>query len=94
MDLEAVFNDVFENCKTVDRDRNIFNNPGIFFLADSESFLSDIHPSDQVVLKKMLAETLDVVDSEDSISMVHLVCKQGLSHTVDKIADYYAAIGK
>jgi len=93
VDLEAVFNDVFENCKTVDSDRNIFNNPGIFFLPDSESFLSDIHPSDQVVLKKMLAETLDVVDSEDSISMVHLVCKQGLSHTVDKIADYYAAIG-
>jgi len=93
VDLEAVFNDVFENFKTVDSNRNIFNNPGIFFLPGTEGYLSDIHPSDQVVLKKMLAETLDVVDSEDSISMVHLVCKQGLSHTVDKIADYYAAIG-
>jgi len=93
VDLEAVFNDVFENCKTLETDRNIFYNPAIFFLPDSESFLSDIHPSDQSVLKKMFAETLDVVDSEDSISMIHLVCKQGLSHTVDRIADYYAAIG-
>merc|ERR1711874_92553 len=93
VDLEAVINDVFENCKTLESDRNIFNNPGIFFLPTSENFLSDIHPSDQGVLKQMFAETMDVLDSEDSISMAHLVCKQGLGYTVDKIAEYYAAIG-
>ena len=94
VDLEAVLNDIFENCKTLETDRNIFNNPGIFFLPNSENFLSEIHPSDQALLKQMLAETLDVVDSQDSISMAQLVCKQGLSHTVDRIAEYYAAIGK
>jgi len=93
VDLEAVLNDIFENCKTLETDRNIFNNPGIFFLPNSENFLSEIHPSDQALLKQMLAETLDVVDSQDSISMAQLVCKQGLSHTVDRIAEYYAAIG-
>jgi peroxin-3 len=93
VDLEAVLNDVFENCKTLESDRNIFNNPGIFFLPTSENFLSDIHPSDQGVLKQMFAETMDVLDSEDSISMAHLVCKQGLGYTVDKIAEYYAAVG-
>ena len=94
VDLEAVLNEVFENCKTLETDRNIFNNPGIFFLPNSENFLSDIQHSDQEILKQMFAETLDVVDSEDSIAMAQLVCKQGLSHTVDKIAEYYAAIGK
>jgi len=93
VDLEAVLNEVFENCKTLETDRNIFNNPGIFFLPNSENFLSDIQHSDQEILKQMFAETLDVVDSEDSIAMAQLVCKQGLSHTVDKIAEYYAAIG-
>lgn len=93
VDLEAVLNDIFENCKTLETDRNIFNNPGIFFLPNSENFLSDIHPSDQGLLKQMFAETLDVMDSEDSISMAQLVCKQGLGHTVDRIAEYYAAIG-
>jgi len=93
VDLEAVLNDIFENCKTVDMDRNIFTNPGIFFLPDSVNFMSDIHPSDQGLLKQMLAETLDVLDSEDSISMAQVVCKQGLGYTVDKIAEYYASIG-
>jgi len=93
VDLESALNDIFENCKTIDTDRNIFTNPGIFFLPDSENFMCDMHPSDQGLLKQMLAETMDVVDSEDSISMVQVVCKQGLGYTVDKIAEYYAAIG-
>eukprot|EP00092_Neocalanus_flemingeri_P017610 GFUD01019052.1.p1 GENE.GFUD01019052.1~~GFUD01019052.1.p1 ORF type:complete len:405 (+),score=96.76 GFUD01019052.1:382-1596(+) len=93
VDLEAVLNDIFESCKTLETDRNIFINPGIFFLPNSENFLSDIPTSDQGILKQMLAETLDVVDSTDSISMAQLVCKQGLGHTVDRIAEYYAAIG-
>lgn len=42
----------------------------------------------------MFVELLDVIDSEDCVSMSQLVCKQGLSHTVDKIAEYYSAIGK
>merc|ERR1712127_1072754 len=67
--------------------------PGIFFLPDSESFMTDLHPSDQGLLKQMLVETFDVVDSEDSISMAQVVCKQGLGYTVDKIAEYYSAIG-
>eukprot|EP00091_Calanus_sinicus_P003686 TRINITY_DN13849_c0_g1_i1.p1 TRINITY_DN13849_c0_g1~~TRINITY_DN13849_c0_g1_i1.p1 ORF type:complete len:153 (+),score=34.91 TRINITY_DN13849_c0_g1_i1:504-962(+) len=60
VDLEAVLNGIFENCKTLETDRNIFNNPGIFFLPKSENFLSDINPTDQGLLKQMFAETLDV----------------------------------
>jgi len=93
VDLEAVLNDIFENCKSLETERNIFKNPGIFFLPNSDNFMSEIHPSDQELLKQMLAETLDVVDCEDTVAMTQLVCKQGLSHTVDRIAEYYAAIG-
>ena len=46
-----------------------------------------------MILKQMLADTLDVADSEDSITMTNLICKQGLSHLMDKFAEYYSLIG-
>jgi len=93
VDIEAVLNDVFTSYKTLVSDHNIFTNPGFFFFPDSDTFESDILPSDKTVLKQMFVELLDVIDSEDCVSMSQLVCKQGLSHTVDKIAEYYSAIG-
>merc|ERR1711874_643328 len=35
----------------------------------------------------------DVLDSEDAISLAILVSRQGVSHMVDRVADYYATIG-
>jgi len=93
VDLEASLNEILECCKVIEDEKNIFKNPGYFFIPESEAYLEDFQSSDQMILKQMLADTLDVADSEDSITMTNLICKQGLSHLMDKFAEYYSFIG-
>lgn len=95
VEVEAIFNQIFDECHNLEGDENIFRNPGSFFLPDSdENYLSEFPESDQLLLNQMFADCLDVVDSEDTRALVKQVCKQGLSHLVDKIAEYYTTIGK
>ena len=48
-------------------DRNVFRNPGAYFIPEEDSFdpdTSNMSSQEKEILKKMLAETLDVIDSE------------------------------
>lgn len=95
VEVEAIFNQIFDECHILEGDENIFQNPGSFFLPDSdENFLTEFPESDQLLLNQMFADCLDVVDSDDTRALVKQVCKQGLSHLVDRIAEYYTSIGK
>jgi len=94
VDVEAVFNRIFDQCHQLEGDSNIFHNPAPFFLPNDEHFLDEFSSDEQILLKQMFADLLDVVDSDDTKALVKQLCKQGLSHLVDRIAEYYAAIGK
>jgi len=45
-------------------------------------------------LKQLLADSLDVLESEDTAHLALQVCRQGLAHLLDKVADYYTAAGQ
>jgi len=95
VEIEAIFNQIFDDYYNLEGDGNIFRNPGSFFLPDSdENFFTEFPESDQLLLKQMFVDCLDVVDSDDTRALVKQVCKQGLSHLVDRIAEYYTTIGK
>jgi len=95
-DIEAVLTEIFNQLEMAGNDRNVFRNPGAYFIPEEDSFdpdTSNMSSQEKEILKKMLAETLDVIDSEDAISLAILVSRQGVSHMVDRVADYYATIG-
>ena len=69
-ELEAVFKTVLVRMKSVGEMENIFTNPGAYFLPSSDEFLENLADIDKDEVKKMLAETLDVIECEDSIDTI------------------------
>ena len=83
-ELEAVFKTVLVRMKSVDEMENIFTNPGAYFLPSSDEFLENLADIDKDEVKKMLAETLDVIECEDSIDTAQKLCRWELtSHISD-----------
>ena len=74
-ELEAVFKTVLVRMKSVDEMENIFTNPGPYFLPSSDEFLENLADIDKDEVKKMLAETLDVIECEDSIDTAQKLCR-------------------
>ena len=66
-EVEAVFTDILNKLKNIEKDSNIFTNCGIYFLPDTDEFLKDLESCDKEAVKEMLAETLDVIESEDIV---------------------------
>ena len=78
-ELEAVFKTVLVRMKSVDEMENIFTNPGAYFLPSSDEFLENLADIDKDEVKKMLAETLDVIECEDSIDTAQKLCRWELT---------------
>jgi len=91
VDIDTAFNQIFNQCIHESGEKNIFTNPGTYFLSD-DNFLTDICADDQVILKQMLADALDVIENDDTQALIKQVCRQGLSYFVDIIAEHYANV--
>ena len=74
-ELEALFLDIFKQIKSGDSQDSILSNPGLFFLPSTDQFISGLEKEDQEDIKKMFAETLDVLESEDTGELVSQLCK-------------------
>jgi len=92
-DIDFTFNQIFEDLLDISEEDNIFTNPGTYFLSEvNDDFFKDINDPDQDLLKQMFADTLDIVENEDTRSLSKQVCKQGLSHILDSVAEHYASV--
>jgi len=91
-ELEAVFTDILNKIRNVDKDDNIFTNSGIYFLPATDDFLKDLDSCDKDSVKEMLAETLDVFESEDVLEACVKLCRQGLSHIMDSVGEYFHSV--
>ena len=75
-ELEAVFLDIFQQIQSGETEvSSILVNPGLYFLPATDQFLSTLVEEEQVHVKNMLAETLDVLESEDTGELVKQLCR-------------------
>lgn len=74
-EIEAVFQEVLRSLKSASEDANLFTNCGVYFLPASNDFIEDLVDADKEELKKMFAETLDVIECEDSVELVNKLCR-------------------
>ena len=74
-ELELIFLDIFQQVKSEESDTSIINNPGSYFFPSTDQFLSSLAEGDREEVKKMLAETLDVLESEDTRQLVNQLCR-------------------
>jgi len=89
-DLEALFKQLLQSYRT--EERGIFCDPGAYFLSQQNQ-PDNMAVESKVRLKQMLADCLDIVDSEDTKALAEQVCGQGLSHLLDSVAEHYSAVG-
>jgi len=94
VEVESIFNKIFQQCIENSSKENPLQNAGSYFFPEEENSLREFSSHDQTLLKQMFSDALDVVENEDTRSLIVEVCKQGLSHVLDKIAKYYSAVGK
>jgi len=95
-DIEALLTEIFIQLETSQNDENIFKNPGVYFIPTDDIFhaaTNEMGGDEKEVLKQMYAETLDVLESQDTVSLAINLSRQGVSQLVDRVADYYATIG-
>lgn len=91
VDIDTVFNQIFNECLQEPGGENIFTNPVTYFIS-GDNFLTDMCASDQAILKQMLADALDVIENDDTQALIKQVCRQGLSYLVDRVSEHYANI--
>jgi len=78
-----------------DASGNPLRKPGTFFLPqDEDPGFKAASEEERILLKQMFCDTLDVLESEDTLNLMVQMCRQGLTHMLDKIALYYVAVGK
>ena len=73
-ELESVFLDIFQHLNSGETD-SILTNPGLYFFPSTDQFLTSLAESDQKEVKKMFAETLDVLESDDTRELVNQLCR-------------------
>merc|ERR1712210_155510 len=56
-------------------------------MGEEESALS---AQERERLAQLLADSLDVLESEDTLELLVAVCRQGLAHLLDRVADHYS----
>ena len=74
-ELQSLLHRTFEQLKLVQEEDNILRNPGAFFFPSTDLFLHDVAPCEKEELKKMFADTLDVVECDDSVNTVNKLCR-------------------
>ena len=70
VELESLFNNILSQLKLVEENINIFSNPGAYFLPKNDDFLVNLDTCDRDEVKKMFAETLDVIECQDAVDTV------------------------
>ena len=76
VELEGVFLDIFKQIQSGETEiSSILLNPGLYFLPATDQFLSGLSGEEQGYVKNMLAETLDVLESEDTGELVKQLCR-------------------
>ena len=70
VELESLFNNILSQLKLVEENINIFSNPGAYFLPKTDDFLVNLDNCDRDEVKKMFAETLDVIECQDAVDTV------------------------
>jgi len=85
-ELEAHLTQLFE---TVRVDQNgIFSDPAPCFISQEQE--SALSAQERERLTHLLADSLDVLESEDTLELLVAVCRQGLAHLLDRVADHYS----
>jgi len=85
-ELEAHLTQLFE---MVRGDQNgIFSDPAPCFISQEEE--STLPAQEKERLAQLLADSLDVLESEDTLELLVAVCRQGLAHLLDRVADHYS----
>jgi len=85
-ELEAHLTQLFE---TVRGDQSgIFSDPAPCFISQEEE--STLSAQEREKLAQLLADSLDVLESEDTLELLVAVCRQGLAHLLDRVADHYS----
>ena len=81
VELEAVFLDIFKQIQSGETETSsILVNPGLYFLPATDQFLVSLTEEEQAHVKNMLAETLDVLESEDTCELVRQLCRSDFDH--------------
>ena len=71
VELESIFNNILSQLKLVEDEINIFTNPGAYFLPKTDDFIANLDSCDKDEIKKMFAETLDVIECQDAVETVN-----------------------
>lgn len=85
-DLEILFKDIFDVYKL--ESSGVMEDPAAYFLDQEEDF-EGISEDDQIQLKLMLADCVDILNNDDTKFMTEQVSVQGLSHILDRVAEYF-----
>merc|ERR1719234_861814 len=84
-ELEAHLTQLFE---MVRGDQcGIFSDPAPCFISQEDE--SNLSAEERERLAQLLADSLDVLESEDTLELLVAVCRQGLAHLLDRVADHY-----
>merc|ERR1712083_14881 len=66
----------------------IFSDPAPWFISKEEE--RSLSAEERERLAQLLADSLDVLESEDTLELLVAVCRQGLAHLLDRVADHYS----
>merc|ERR1712032_845762 len=66
----------------------IFSEPAPCFISQGQE--SSLSAEERERLAQLLADSLDVLESEDTLELLVAVCRQGLAHLLDRVADHYS----
>merc|ERR1712192_372311 len=84
-ELEAYLTQLFEMVRG--DQSGIFSDPAPCFISQEDE--SNLSAEERERLAQLLADSLDVLESEDTLELLVAVCRQGLAHLLDRVADHY-----
>jgi len=85
-ELEAHLTKLFEMVRG--DQSGIFSDTAPCFISQEEE--STLPAQERERLAQLLADSLDVLESEDTLELLVAVCRQGLAHLLDRVADHYS----
>jgi len=87
-ELEAHLTQLFEIIMVRVDQSGIFSDPAPSFISQEDE--SSLSAEERERLAHLLADSLDVLESEDTLELLVAVCRQGLAHLLDRVADHYS----
>jgi len=84
-ELEAHLTQLFEMVRG--DQSGIFSDPAPCFISQEQE--SSLSAEEREKLAQLLADSLDVLESEDTLELLVALCRQGLAHLLDRVADHY-----